>query len=280
MKKILFLVLIIMAIKINSQVDSTDRMWTYSLVSGVNLSQIALSNWSQGGDNAISWVFVINGTANYKYLPWNLKNSLKLAYGRTKLGDNDYRTNDNEFYLETVLSYNIGWVVDPYVSNSIRSAVSTGYDYKATPVALETADFFDPGYITQSIGFAYNKSKFISTRLGLGFQEIITNKYRFYSDDPDTKDKLEAFKFDTGIESVTNTEITIDDNVLYTSMLRLFSSFKEFDVWDVRWDNTINAKISKYFSVNFNVLTVYEKKQSPKTQLKEGLQLGITYTIF
>jgi hypothetical protein len=280
MKKILFLILLFLAVKINSQVDSTDRMWTYALATGINLSQITLSNWSQGGDNAISWVFAINGNANHKYLPWNLKNTLKLAYGRTKLGSNDYRTNDNEFYLETVLSYNIGWIVDPYISNSIRSAVSTGYDYKATPVVLKTADFFDPGYVTQSIGFAYSRSKFIATRLGLGFQEIITNKYRNYSDDPETKDKQEAFKFDTGIESVTNAEFIIDDNVLFTSMLRLFSAFKELDVWDIRWDNSINAKISKYFSMNFNVLTVYEKKQSPKTQVKEGLQLGITYTIF
>ena len=280
MKKFYFIILLFMVTKINPQVDSTDRMWTYSLATGINLSQITLSNWAQGGDNAISWVFNINGNANYKYLPWNLKNSLKLAYGRTKLGSNDYRTNDNEFYLETVLSYSIGWIIDPYISNTVRSAVSTGYDYKATPEFLKTADFFDPGYITQSIGFTYNKSKIISTRLGLAFQETITNLQRNYSDDPETKDEIESFRFDTGIESVTNIEFTIDDNVLFTSMLRLFSIFKELDVWDVRWDNTINAKISKYFSVNFNVLTIYEKKQSLKTQLKEGLQLGINYTIF
>ena len=279
MKKIIFVFFIILFIKLNAQVDSTDRMWTYSLATGVNISQIALSNWSQGGDNAISWVFTVGGNANYKYLPWNFINSLKIAYGRTKLGSNDYRTNDNELYLETVLSYSIGWVVDPFISNSIRTSVSTGYDYKAIPT-VSIADFFDPGYVTQSIGFTYNKSKIITTRLGFAFQEIFTNRYRNFSDDLKTNDKIEAFRFDTGIESVTNADFTIDDNVLLTSMLRLFSAFRELDVWDVRWDNTLTAKISKYFAVNFNILTVYEKRQSPKTQLKEGLQLGITYSIF
>jgi hypothetical protein len=279
MKKIILLFSILILVKIQAQVDSTDRKWTYTAAAGINLSQIALSNWVQGGDNAISWTIVANGNTNYKYLPWNLTNSLKLAYGRTKLGNSDYRTNDNEMYLEDVLSYTIGWAVNPFISNSIRTPVSTGYDYKANPV-IKTADFFDPGYVTQSIGFTYDKSKTFTTRLGLAFQETFTNKYRQYSDKSDTPNKMEAFRLDTGIESVSNCELTIDDNVLFTSMLRLFSTFKEMDVWDVRWDNTLNAKISKYFSVNFNVLTIYEKRQSPLTQLKEGLQLGIMYTFF
>ncbi|MCX6148987.1 MAG: DUF3078 domain-containing protein [Ignavibacteriales bacterium] len=280
MKRTIIIFFLFFAFTINAQIDSTDRQWTYSAASGINISQIALSNWTQGGDNAISWVLIVGGNANYKYLPWNFKNTFKLGYGRTKLGSDDYRTNDNEIFLETVLSYNIGWILDPYFSNTVRTLVSTGYDYKQTPVS-KTADFFDPGYITQSIGFAYNKSKTFTTRLGLGFQETFTNKYRIqYSDDPKTTDKVEAFKFDTGIESVTNSEFSIDDNVLFTTMLRLFSSFKELDVWDVRWDNTLTAKVSKYFSVNVNILTIYEKRQSPKTQLKEGLQLGITYTWF
>lgn len=279
MKKIILLFLLFTLVKYFAQVDSTDRKWTYTAAAGVNLSQIALNNWVQGGDNAISWTLVANGSVNYKYLPWNLENTLRLSYGRTKLGSSDYKTNDNELYFGTVLSYNIGWVVNPYVSNSIRTTVSTGYDYKVTPV-IKTADFFDPGYVTQSIGFTYNSSKIITTRLGFGFQETFTNKYRQYSDDQDTPNKMEAFRFDTGIESVTNLELKVDDNVLFTSMLRLFTTFKELDVWAVRWHNILNAKISKYFSVNFDVLTIYEKRQSPLTQLKEGLQLGIMYTFF
>jgi hypothetical protein len=51
------------------------------------------------------------------------------------------------------------------------------------------------------------------------------------------------------------------------------------DVWDVRLDNIIAAKISKYFSVNFSYLMIYEKAQSPYTQAKEGMQIGITYNL-
>ncbi len=279
MKKLLLALSLLFTSFLFPQTDSTDNMWLYSAVAGININQIALSNWAAGGDNAISWTFVSNAKADYKSLPWILKNTFKLQYGRTKLGSDDYRTNDNELYLENVLSYSVGLVVDPFFSNSVRTYVSSGFDYKAEPVK-KTADFFDPGYITQSIGFTYNKSKAITSRIGIGFQETITNVYRQYADDPETPFELESFRLDTGIESVTNSEITLDDNLLFTSMLRLFSTFKELDVWDVRWDNTISAKVNKYISVNINVLTVYEKRQSPKTQLKEALQLGIVYTIF
>jgi len=279
MKKILLALSLFLTNSLFSQVDSTNNMWIYSAIAGFNINQIALSNWAAGGDNAISWTFVNNAKADYKSLPWSLRNTFKLQYGRTKLGSDDYRTNDNELYLENVLSYNIGWVVDPFFSNSVRTYVSAGFNYKEVPIK-QTADFFDPGYITQSIGFTYNKSKAITSRIGVGFQETITSVYRQYSDDPETLNELESFRLDTGIESVTNSEITLDDNLLFTSMLRLFSSFKELDVWDVRWDNTISAKVNKYISVNINVLTVYEKRQSLKTQLKEALQLGIVYAIF
>ncbi|MCW8953325.1 MAG: hypothetical protein OQK48_00110 [Sulfurimonas sp.] len=51
------------------------------------------------------------------------------------------------------------------------------------------------------------------------------------------------------------------------------------DVWDVRWDNSFVAKINDYLNVNLAVLLIYQKDQSVKTQVKEALQLGITYTL-
>lgn len=262
-----------------SQIDSLPLSnWTYSGVAGLNLSQIALDNWTQGGDNALAFTLLGNFGAKYVDSPWTFKNNLKLAFGRTKLGEDEFRTNDNEFYLESILSHSLGWAVEPYISNTVRTVISKGFDYKVTP-AVQTSQFFDPGYITQSIGFLYNQIPNITTRLGLAFQETVTNKFNGYADDPETA-KIEKFKFDTGIESVTEALFKIEENLSYGSQLRLFSRFNSMDVWDVRWDNLLTAQISKYFNVNFNVLLIYEKKQSPKTQLKEALQFGITYTLF
>lgn len=252
--------------------------WTYTGVAGLNISQVALENWTQGGDNAIAFTLAGNFGAKYIDSPWTFNNTLKLAFGRTKLGKDDFRTNDNELFLESILSHSFGWALEPYFSNTVRTVLSKGFDYKVSP-AIQTSQFFDPGYVTQSLGFIYNKIPNITTRLGIAFQETFTNKFPFYADNSETAE-IEKFKFDTGIESVTEGSYKIEENVAYISQLRLFSRFQELDVWDVRWDNLIVAQISKYFNVNFNVLVIYEKKQSPKTQLKEALQFGITYKLF
>ncbi len=251
--------------------------WVPTSVIGLNISQIALSNWTQGGDNAITWTFTLNGSLRYHSEGWKFRNNLTAAYGRTKLGSQDFRTNDNELYLESVLSKNIDWAVDPYFSNSVRTAISTGYDYGVDP-AVAIAGFFDPGYVTQSLGFLYEKDKIVSTRLGIALQETFTNKYVSYSDDPNTS-KIEKFKLETGIESVTNFEYTIAQNLLFQSNLRLFTRFKSMDVWDVRWGSAIVAKVNDFLNVNLTALVIYQKDQSPKTQLKQALQLGFVYTL-
>jgi Protein of unknown function (DUF3078) len=251
--------------------------WIPKAVAGLNISQLALSNWSQGGDNSITWTIVGTGGIKYATEEWGFTNDLKIAYGRTKLGSDDFKTNDNELYLESVLSRNVGWDICPYFSNTLRTALTAGYDYDVSPKA-EIANFFDPGYLTQSLGFIYNKVPGFETRLGFAVQEIITNKFTQYSDDASTPE-IEKVKIETGLESVSTAEYTVMENVLLKTKLRLFTQYKSLDVWDVRWDNTIAAKVNDYLNVNFTFLLVYEKAQIERTQIKEGLQLGLVYSI-
>ena len=251
--------------------------WVPKAVAGLNLSQISLSNWTQGGEDALSWTLFSNGSLYYRSELWHFKNDLKIAYGRTKLGSSNYRTNDNELYLESVVSRDIGWIIDPYFSNTVRTALASGFNYETDP-AIEIANFFDPGYLTQSLGFTYDKTPGFSTRLGFAVQEIITNKFNFYSDDISTSE-IEKIKVETGVESVTTAEYTVMENVLLKSKLRLFSRFESFDVWDVRWDNAVASQVNKYITVSFAFLLIYEEAQIQKTQIKEALQIGIVFTI-
>ena len=277
MKKLLMILFISSTVVFAQKKDSTLYKWNPSLVTGLNISQISFSNWTQGGENSLTWTLTGDFGLKYKAVEWEFKNQLKAAYGRTKQGGDDFITNDNELYMESVLSYHAGWLFDPYFSNIVRTQVTEGFDYETTP-ATKISDFFDPGYITQSIGLNYNKNENIQTRLGLAFQEVVTSQFTQYSDDPDTPE-IEKFKFETGIESVTDANFTLDENLILKSKLRLFSRFESLDVWDVRWDNTITAKVNSWLNVNFSYLLIYQKDQSPKAQMKQALQLGIVYTI-
>lgn len=248
-------------------------------VVGLNLSQTAFSNWAQGGSNSLAYAAYTNLGGTYFNFPWKWKNRLNVIYGRTKLADVGYRTTENDIYFESVASRNIGWVVDPFVSVTVRTAVTKGYDYSVADTSIQIVDFFDPGYVSEAIGFTYDQNKIITTRLGLAFQQTFANRFTNYTDDPETPE-IETFKFDTGIESVTEVKYNFLDNMTYSSFLRLFSRFTSLDVWDVRWDNIISAKVNDYINVNFSVTVLHEISQTKKTQLREALQIGFSYSLF
>ena len=252
--------------------------WNMSGVVGLNLSQTAFSNWAQGGTNSLAYSIYTNLGGVYYSFPWKWKNRLNIVYGRTKLEDVGYRTTENDIYFESVGSRNVGWVVDPYVAVTFRSALTKGYDYSVEP-DTQIVDFVDPGYLTEAIGFTYDQNKIITTRLGLAFQQTFANKFPEYTDDPETAE-IEKFKFDTGLESVTEVKYEFLPDMTYYSFLRLFTRFNTLDVWDVRWDNILTAKINQYVNVNFSVTLLHEISQTRKTQLREALQLGFSYSLF
>lgn len=281
-------VLLFLSVSINiyaQDADSTasadslmnDPYWDPSIVTSFNLSQIAFTNWSKGGENSFSWV--VGGDFGLKNLDsvWRFSNMLSVEFGKTQVGDQIVKTTDNEITLESVLSYHLGWAVNPYVSNFVRTQLTEGYDYEKDP-AEQIADFWDPGYVTQATGFTYDKLENFRTRLGIAFKETFTNEFTQYSDDPETVE-IEDFKFETGVESVTGANYNLDDNIVFTTSLRLFSRFEMIDVWDVRWDNKLTASVNDIIKVNFTYLVVYEKAQTPKTQTKQALQVGVVYTI-
>jgi hypothetical protein len=256
-----------------------DTLWTPKGVVGINLSQVAFSNWAQGGQNSLSFTFFSLFGLNYIGDPWKWKNSLKFSYGRTKFGDEEYRTNDNEIFFESTLIYHIGWAVSPYGGVTARTAVTKGFNYDLEP-SVQIVDFMDPFYLTEALGFIYDQIPNFSTRLGVGMKQTFTKEFTSYSDDIETLNEIETFKNETGIESVTEYKWEFLENMSYLASLRLFGTFDDLSVWDVRWDNIIAAKVNDYISVTFNVLLIYDEDESIQRQLKEALQLGISYNLF
>ena len=138
----------------------------------------------------------------------------------------------------------------------------------------------DPFYLTEALGFIYDRIPNFSTRLGIGMKQTFTDQFNQYSDDPETLNEIEKFKNETGIESVTEYKWEFLENMAYLTSLRLFGTFDDLSVWDVRWDNLIVAKVNDYISVSFNVQLIYDEDESIQRQLKEALQLGISYNLF
>lgn len=253
--------------------------WNKTLAAGLNLTQVSLHNWTQGGENTLAWTFLTNGFFAYKQPDWIWKNVLKITYGRTKLGDAEFEKTQDELFWESLHSRDIGWKIDPYVANQLRTQFAPGYKMQENEETgleekVQTSGFWDPGYLIQSAGFTYAEGDMFFTRLGIAFKETFSSDYG-YADDPDTDGEIETFRFQTGVESATGLKITVMENVLYTSQLNLFSAFDQLDVWDVRWDNTFSAEVNSYINVSLNVLLVHDISQTYRTQIKQALALGL-----
>lgn len=287
MKKGILLILVLSLSTIYSQVvDSTLNKWRPSFIASANLSQIAFDNWAKGGENSLAYSFGVDWVMKYKKSGWKFKNQLKGEWGKSKTGSADSKVTSNNVFNETVFTFRVGWVVEPYVSNLIRTPITNAYNYTAIDNSSEIlktqkVGFFDPGYVTQAIGFTYGETDIFQTRIGLAFEESFADKFAIkYTDDPETLNEIEKFKFETGIESITDVEYPIVENVLYKGKLRLFSAFDRMDTWDVAMDNTFIAKVNSWLNVNFTYLVVYKASESLRTQTQQALQVGIVYRLY
>ena len=280
------LVFVFSAVQLQAQEEKEELAdgWHNSLVAGLNLTQVSLHNWTQGGESTVTWTFLTNGKFLYKQPNWKWNNALKITYGKTKLGESDFEKSEDELFWESIYSRDIGWKIDPYVANQLRTQFDDGYtmvkdDAAGEEVRTLTSGPFDPLYLIQSAGFTYSVGESFFTRAGIAFKETFSSAEFGYADDPDTENEVEDFRFQTGIESATGVKLTVMENIMYTSQLNLFSAFDQLDVWDVRWDNTLTAKVNDYVNVSLNVLLVHEIAQTRRTQVKQALALGLRYSI-
>jgi len=245
--------------------------WKKSMVGGINLTQTSFDNWSQGGENSVSWQVNLNFNFTNELERTSWSNSGKFTYGQTKTGDAEVQKSVDEMKLESVLTYKQGKYLNPYVAATGESQFTPGYQYD--PKAKISA-FLDPGYFRESVGLGYKPNEIVKTRLGAALKQTVTDKYSLRYVGETNK----SFKNEVGAESVTDVNWKILENTLLTSKLELFSTLEAFDETDVNWDNVLATKISKYLNVNFNLKLFYDKDISAKRQISQALAFGLTYT--
>ncbi|MEJ2542822.1 MAG: DUF3078 domain-containing protein [Calditrichaceae bacterium] len=249
--------------------------WKNEGVAGLNFTQNKFDNWSQGGEDSWSWQLDVNTKFVNDQEKFNWSNSIKISYGKTKVGDSGARKAADEIKLESVYTYKLNHYVNPYAAATGLTQFTDGYDYGQDP-KVKISGFLDPGYFTQSAGIGYEPNAHIKSRLGAALKETITKSDTaaiIYADG-------EENRVEYGMESVTDISYKFNEILLYTSKLELFSNLNRIDEIDVTWDNLISAKLSKYLTASLNVKLFYDKDISTRRQLKQTLAVGLSYTLF
>jgi hypothetical protein len=254
--------------------DSVKHGWTHSLISTLNLSQVSYTNWAAGGANALAYNLLIDGRSFNEEEHTNWTTNYKFSYGEARLANLGLRKTDDKIDIESILAYKMSEHWDPYASATFKSQFSTSYTYDDNAhTQTAVSGFLDPAIATEAAGFTYKHSESFHSRLGLAMRETFTNKYTVYSGGK--KSLIQG-----GFESVTEVQLVLDSNILFKGKLELFAPFNTLAVITVRSDDLLEMKVNKYIVASIGVQLINDKIVTPRTQIKEGLALGLTYAIF
>lgn len=283
MRTLSFFILSSLFSVLNAQTDEQSppaAAWKHTLVSSLTITQVSYTDWSQGGENALAYTLSVDGKSVQDLTSTSWSNSYKFAYGQTRLGSKGLRKTDDKIELESVLTYKLGTSINPYASATFKSQFDDGFKYDdATSTRTKTSSALDPMYLTQAVGVGYQPVPQVKTRLGAALREALDDGKFGYADDAATAGVIETSSIAGGVESVTDVEVKIEENTIFTSKLELFSPFNDLDRYVIRSDNTLSSKVSKYLVVVFNVQLINDRGMgTARTQIKEGLALGVSYT--
>src|SRR4030095_5655322 len=106
-----------------------DTAWRHGGFVNLNFNQVSLSNWAAGGDNSIAFSSLGNGFINYITEKRYWENSLDLAYGLTKTGDDAIRKFDDKIEFNTKYGHRIKGNLYLAALVNFRSQFQPGYDY-------------------------------------------------------------------------------------------------------------------------------------------------------
>jgi hypothetical protein len=293
--------LLMMCSHLHAQDDSAFVGWKKSLIVDFTTTQTAYTDsWVGGEAGSVNWVSNLNGAAENQLRDWfNLRSTLKMSFGQTYTQDAETKhwarpqKSTDLIDWENVGRFTFNWFVDPYVALRVETQF---YDGRHPEQRL----YLSPLKLTQSAGVArklYERGDdFVTSRLGLGVREIITQAI---SDSTQATDGAWEYATesstvtDGGFESVTDATLSLSDNLRYTGKLTLFKAvaFSESDAvkgtpqeddWkavDVNLENIVTATISKIISVNLYTQFLYDKQVNRSIRIKETVAIGFVFSM-
>ncbi|MCK5782333.1 MAG: DUF3078 domain-containing protein [Flavobacteriales bacterium] len=323
LKKITLVSLLFFAFStINAQEDTT-KVWKFTGENKLTFGNVALSNWSAGGTNAMSGLLSIDYKYNYKKDKTSWDNRLILMYGLINQNNAGFEKTDDRIDFTSTYGYQIDgskWNYSMLVNFKTQFAeglVDSTYkahsvDGDGDPIYIEKpggsgnyeklmedktdrvagSKFMAPGYLTLAPGVEYKPSDNFKVNIS-----PLAAKLTFMLDDRLSSEG--AFGVDPGSKMRTELGFNVDgywkqafsDNFYMENNLRLYTNYLEnFGNVDVDWVFKLNLTISKYFTAQFILNTLYDDdvqiermedgivKTGPIIQFKSSLGVGLVYT--
>ena len=309
-KYILLIICSAIVLRAHAQTPATaDTLWRKGGIFAINFNQVSLTNWAAGGENSVALSAIGNMYANYKHERTAWDNSLNLAYGLTKQGDQDFRKNDDKIDFTSKLGYDATKESKWYYTFllNFKSQFASGYSYTDS-TKTEISKFAAPAYTVFAIGMDYKPSNNFSLFLSpITLRTTIVNDQKLadagaYGVDKAVYDanlvrvkKGKQMRNEVGAYLNAKYMKDIMTNVSFMTKIDLFSNYadKPQNV-DVNWEVLIAMKVNKFITASINTQLIYDDNTpvpiysgsgsskkligtGPRTQFKQAFGVGFAW---
>ncbi len=278
---------------------------------GLNINQLALSNWAAGGENTCAGKAFANFTLLDHKKAFEQKLTGTFAFGISRFADKRLEKQDDKIDLTYSLSLNSKTQWNVTMVSTFNTQFANGYKYPNDSTVI--SGFLAPAYLTVSAGYSYKtkndrfqiymsplagKITFVMNQ-GLADRGSFGVKKGYYGQDS-IWIPGENIAPAIGVNAIINYKQPIGKNITYTTMLNTFYNYierRDDDCLrlDVNWENTFDFVITKYIrtilfvhlkydhNTTFPVYETIEGVETvvdnvPKLQLKESVGIAFVHT--
>jgi len=265
--------------------------WKFKAETNIGFAQLALTNWSAGGENSLAANSLFNFFLDYhkKKFTWN--NFAGFGYGVQKQESfKNWRKTDDKIEISTKAGIYAARQWDYTALLNFRTQFADGYKYISNDERVLLSQFMAPGYLQLAVGMEYKPADYFSMLLSpIGARVTIVNN--------DSLAAAGAFGVEKGDKMLTQMGGSINavfkkdimKNVNLMSKLGLFSNYlKNPQNIIVNWENTLFLKVNKHISTTIGTTLIYDDNINiidkngnnigPAIQFKEAFSVGFAYS--
>ena len=291
-------------------IDILNERFSFHGNYGLNINQLALSNWAAGGENTWTGKAFANFSLVYHKKRFEQKLIGSFAFGISRFADKRIEKQDDKIDLtySLMLDSKTQWNITTVATFNTQFA--NGYKYPNDSTVISS--FFAPAYLTLSAGYSYKtkNERFqihlspVAGKVTFVMNQELADKGSFgvkkgYYDENENWVPGENIAASIGVNVIINYKQPIGKNIHYTTMLNTFYNYIERRdddrlPIDVNWENTINFSITKFISTilfihlkydHNTTFPVYEEIEGvqtvvdniPKLQLKESVGIAFLH---
>jgi len=258
--------------------------WKQKFKISALVNQTAFNNdWQGGGTSNLATNAKLGYKVNYKKGSWALDNIIRLAYGVTKLDDEEkLRKTDDNVELNTTLFKNIEnslWSYSTFFS--FKSQFEKGYNFKKDKSKTLISDALSPAFFQFGPGILFKKDEDFKINIAPStIRLIVVDPFFTQKKAAFGVEKGESKNIEFGSSIVANYKFILAKNVTIENLLNLYSNYMgNIANVDINYRLNMNSKINKHMSANFTFQTIYDDDTVKAFQVRELISLGLNYEI-